>query len=141
VPTINTRSSSISRVAALHADPPPSATPVGSKIRDVRHQVTSAGSSSPEPNVAGFLATAGATRRESAELPALQPNGKSPRPSRAADNRPASTALPASDRSPALRTRAALNRGTSPDETEDKLETAKLVDLVFAEDTWLDGQG
>jgi hypothetical protein len=56
-------------------------------------------------------------------------------------NRPAPVALPAADRAAARRSQFAFFRATAARETEDDPETAKLVDLVFGENAWLDGQG
>lgn len=64
-----------------------------------------------------------------------------PTVTREGGNRPAPVALPAADRAAARRSQFTFSRATAARETEDDPETAKLVDLVFAEDAWLDGQG
>jgi hypothetical protein len=117
VPTIATGSASASKVAPVHADPPRAASSVGTESLDVRRPVTSASSAGLQPNVVGFLATAGATRHESA----------------------GTAAFPASDRARAIRPRASSNRGTPLQEMDDTRAAAQLVDLVFADAAWLDG--
>ena len=111
-PAIATGSGSRSRVASIHAGPPPAAMLVGTESPDARHPVLPAGSLRREPAVA-----------------------------RGEGNRLAPVAVQAADRTAARGSQFAFSRGTEDRETEENPETAKLVDLVFAKDAWWDGQG
>jgi hypothetical protein len=122
VPTIASGLALTSKVAPVNADPPSAATPVGTRMRDARRAVTSAAAFS----LLRSPASEEATRQESAEIPALPPIRRSPRLSRTETHCPASTASQVSDRSPLLRLR------------ETDQDMAQLVDMVFAEDAWLD---
>lgn len=87
-----------------------------------------------------FLATEESLVPEARKTADANENGASSELSRAEENGPASLASQAAAHGTTVQTRASSDRETSDDAIEDSLDTAALVDMVFAEDAWLTGQ-
>ncbi len=126
---------------AFRTDSRPAAMPAASEALDVRRSLASAASSKPAPESAAFPTGERAACEEVIGVAGLQPSSQSQSAQRddraAAADRRASSAFDGSQPAAQL-CNASGSAATSTRKAEENLEPVALVDLVFAEDAWLD---